>query len=606
MRETRRRRAVPLVVARGLALLGLVCALVSGLALASSAGAGAAVRTAGYGGGQMMAANPSGGYWTATATGGVAPHDGAQALGSPAQSGLTLARPIVGMAPTPDGGGYWLVASDGGVFNYGDAAFHGSTGAIRLNRPIVGMAATPDGRGYWLVASDGGIFSFGDAGYFGSTGALHLNQPIIGMAPTPDGEGYWLVASDGGVFTFGDAGYYGSRAGTGGSALGIVIDPPTPGYALVESDGSATFFGPPSAAAATTTPSTPPPTTTPTTTPPTTTPTTTPTTPPPTTTPTMPPPTTTPTTTTRPPTTTPTPTALLQGAYVGAADPTGIASFAKATETSPTIATDYLPMNDGWTGMDGAGGSLNWLLEPWDGSGYTLSLGVPMIPDNSSGTAVGTLAQGATGAYNSYFVTLAQSLVSGGASHAYLRLGWEFDGSWFPWSATSSGAEASYASYFQQIVTAMRSVAGEAFHFVWNPDAVAFTESGYSVQAAYPGNAYVDVIGLDAYDQTWVTPQTPANAWSSTLLPALTAAQQFASSVGKPLALPEWGAIIRSDGHGLGDDPYYINHMVSWMETASNDVAYEAYFDYDASGLNSQITGGSFPNSLAAFIADLG
>ena len=416
---------------------------------------------AGYGGGQMMAANPSGGYWTATATGGVAPHDGAQALGSPAQSGLTLARPIVGMAPTPGGGGYWLVASDGGVFNYGDAAFHGSTGAIRLNRPIVGMAAThdgggywlvasdggifsfgdaafhgstgairlnrpivgmaatPDGGGYWLVASDGGIFSFGDAGYFGSTGALHLNQPIIGMAPSPDGEGYWLVASDGGVFTFGDAGYYGSTAGTGVSALGIVIDPPTLGYALVESDGSAAFFGPTSAAAATTTPTTPPPTTAPTTPPPTTTPTT----PPPTTTTTTPPPTTTTTTTTRPPTTTP--TALLQGAYVGAADPTGIASFAKATQTSPTIATDYLPMNDGWTGMDGAGGSLNWLLEPWDGSGYTLSLGVPMIPDNSSGTAVGTLAQGATGAYNSYFVTLAQSLVSGGASHAYLRLGWE-------------------------------------------------------------------------------------------------------------------------------------------------------------------------------------
>jgi hypothetical protein len=263
-------------------------------------------------------------------------------------------------------------------------------------------------------------------------------------------------------------------------------------------------------------------------------------------------------------------------------------------------------MNDGWTGMDGAGGSLNWMVEPWDGSGYTLSLGVPMIPDNSSGTAVGTLAQGATGAYNSYFVTLAQTLVAGGASHAYLRIGWEFDGSWFPWSATSSGAEASYAAYFQQIVTAMRSVPGEAFQFVWNPDAVAFTDSGDSVQAAYPGNAYVDVIGLDAYDQTWATLQTPANAWSSTLLPALTAAQKFASSLGKPLALPEWGVIIRSDGHGLGDDPNYINHMVSWMETASNDVAYEAYFDYDASGLNSQITGGSFPNSLAAFTANLG
>jgi hypothetical protein len=115
----------------------------------------------------------------------------------------------------------------------------------------------------------------------------------------------------------------------------------------------------------------------------------------------------------------------------------------------------------------------------------------------------------------------------------------------------------------------------------------------------------VDVIGLDAYDQSWATPQTPANAWSSTMLPELTAAQTFASSVGKELALTEWGVIIRSDGHGLGDDPYYVNHMISWMETPSNDVAFETYFDYDDPGLDSQITGGSFPNSLAAFTADL-
>ena len=26
----------------------------------------------------------------------------------------------------------------------------------------------------------------------------------------------------------------------------------------------------------------------------------------------------------------------------------------------------------------------------------------------------------------------------------------------------------------------------------------------YNVTLAYPGNAYVDVIGLDDYDQTWV------------------------------------------------------------------------------------------------------
>jgi hypothetical protein len=44
------------------------------------------------------------------------------------------------------------------------------------------MAATPDGLGYWFVAADGGIFNYGDAGFFGSAGALVLNKPIVGMA----------------------------------------------------------------------------------------------------------------------------------------------------------------------------------------------------------------------------------------------------------------------------------------------------------------------------------------------------------------------------------------------------------------------------------------
>lgn len=80
------------------------------------------------------------------------------------------------------GRGYWLVASDGGIFNYGDAAFYGSTGALHLNQPIVAMAATPTGHGYWLIARDGGIFSFGTATFLDSTGAMKLNQPITGAA----------------------------------------------------------------------------------------------------------------------------------------------------------------------------------------------------------------------------------------------------------------------------------------------------------------------------------------------------------------------------------------------------------------------------------------
>ena len=114
----------------------------------------------------------------------------------------------------PPGLPYWTVASDGGIFSFGSAVFHGSTGALPLNKPIVGMAPTHDGGGYWLVASDGGVFAFGDARFHGSTGALTLNKPIVGIAPTSDDGGYWLVASDGGIFTFGDAGFSGSEGGT--------------------------------------------------------------------------------------------------------------------------------------------------------------------------------------------------------------------------------------------------------------------------------------------------------------------------------------------------------------------------------------------------------
>jgi hypothetical protein len=57
------------------------------------------------------------------------------------------------------------------------------------------------------------VFSFGDATYHGSTGALHLNAPVVGMAVSPTGYGYWLGAADGGVFTFGRATYNGSAAG---------------------------------------------------------------------------------------------------------------------------------------------------------------------------------------------------------------------------------------------------------------------------------------------------------------------------------------------------------------------------------------------------------
>ncbi len=174
----------------------------------------------------IAASNDAGGYWVATAAGQVYKF-GSASLPKPGPASLadlhvTPARPIVGFTATPNppatgphsnsttGQGYWMVGSDGGVFNFGDANFYGSTGALKLAAPVVGMAPTPDGFGYWLVAADGGVFNYGDAGFYGSMGGKPLNKPVVAIVSTPSGKGYWLVASDGGTFNFGDAPFIGS------------------------------------------------------------------------------------------------------------------------------------------------------------------------------------------------------------------------------------------------------------------------------------------------------------------------------------------------------------------------------------------------------------
>ena len=122
-----------------------------------------------------------------------------------------------GAVPTTAHQGYYTYESDGQINAFGNDAYLsylGDLSASPLNSPIVGMTPTRDGAGYWFVATDGGIFAYGDAAFHGSTGALTLNSPIAGMAADPNGPGYWLVAADGGIFSF-DVPYFGSLPGAG-------------------------------------------------------------------------------------------------------------------------------------------------------------------------------------------------------------------------------------------------------------------------------------------------------------------------------------------------------------------------------------------------------
>jgi hypothetical protein len=281
------------------------------------------------------------------------------------------------------------------------------------------------------------------------------------------------------------------------------------------------------------------------------------------------------------------------GDYAGPANDFGVASFGLATGTVPSYATDYLDM-DGWAAMDGAA-----IVKSWSPTHYHLVLGVPILP------GMGTLALGATGAYNPYFTTLGDHLVSDNEAGAILRLGWEFNGNSFRWSVASSTDAANFVAYWRQIVTTMRAVPGEKFKFLWNPSALSSTS--YSPTEVYPGNAYVDYVGTDVYDNYWGKPFTPAAAWIHQLTEpwGLDWLSAFAVEHHKPIAIPEWSDQYRPDGHGLGDDPSFIDNMAGWF--ISNDVAFADVWSYDTSLTSrSNLLDGTFPKALARFKADFG
>jgi hypothetical protein len=308
-----------------------------------------------------------------------------------------------------------------------------------------------------------------------------------------------------------------------------------------------------------------------------------------------------------PPPAPPTHNTAAVGVYVGAGNPSGVAGFDSATGAHVTVVEDYLP-GGSWSTIDGSGGSLNWMLGQWRGTGYQMVLGVPMLDTPSSDS----LAGGATGAYNSYFAILAQNLVAGGQGNAILRIGQEFTGSWNAWKVTDATDAANYAEYYRQIVTTMRSVAGQDFKFIWegaDPQDGSYA-GAYTALQSYPGNAYVDYIGTDTYDQSWAgacglafnntTTATQSEcSWNSTTLPGLNRVADFAFISGKPVVFPEWGLAIRGDGHGMGDDPTFISDMAGWM--SSHAVAFDDYFDFDVTGQVDAITDGNFPASLAAY-----
>jgi Glycosyl hydrolase family 26 len=276
------------------------------------------------------------------------------------------------------------------------------------------------------------------------------------------------------------------------------------------------------------------------------------------------------------------------GVYRGARNVGGVADFASWVGKDVPYALDFVS-GESWSSIE----SPTWWTSGWAGTGRRVVFSIPILPDSG-----GSLQAGAAGQYNSHFVKLGENLVEHGHPNAIVRLGWEFNGRWYRWSAQHDPA--AFAAYWRQIVTAMRTVEGQQFEFEWNP---TMGREAVPADAAYPGDEFVDYIGLDVYDQSWAQGwQDPVKRWADFVSQPYGLAwhRDFAAAHAKPMTFPEWGVAIRDDGHGGGDNPYFIEQMYEWIRT--NNVAYHMYFEFDAPDGAHALMGDQFPNSADAFV----
>ncbi len=239
------------------------------------------------------------------------------------------------------------------------------------------------------------------------------------------------------------------------------------------------------------------------------------------------------------------------GLFVASQNPVDVLALGKQLGITPTIMTVY------------ADGSCYCAYVNPPKTSMTLMLGVGALT-TSEATSIGT------------------SLVAAGQSHAIIRVMWEQNqdvNGWFPdWSQLSLTAS-QYIATFQSIVTAMRSVPGQGFEFMWNPNGGSANEaSGRTWEDTWPGSSYVNLVGVDQYDYSGYA----AN---------IQAVVAFAQAQGLPVAIPEWGL------NGF-DDTSYMSTMIGIIQNPANSVGLQAYFSFDGSP-NSDIT--QFPNAEALY-----
>lgn len=214
----------------------------------------------------------------------------------------------------------------------------------------------------------------------------------------------------------------------------------------------------------------------------------------------------------------------------------------------------------------------SYMQSDYTSQGYTgwvdLAIGGP-------GGSRPSWAQSASGAFDATWRTQCQQIHAnwGNLAGVTLSMAHELNGNWYEWSVTAASAPYFRDAWkrFSAIVQTELKDKGRNVKTCLN-----YGAGQNNVEVIWPGNAYVDVVGVDIYDAFQPTPtgniRTQADwdgyvnrttgdgspwgpgAWTT-----------FATAKGKPLLYPEWG-ISPSPSYDF-DNPFWIQKMYDYFKS---------------------------------------
>lgn len=285
-------------------------------------------------------------------------------------------------------------------------------------------------------------------------------------------------------------------------------------------------------------------------------------------------------------------------------------------------ADDYKRNPDFSLVLDGNGNPIparaDWSLLPyWDNSANWSSYGINVLNGYTGAapitiplagvamaqffdTADSDFAAIARGDWDVRFDRSYAQYKSHGFTTIFVRPGFEMNGDWFPWSVRKDNSNAgAFAAAFRRIATHAYdwgAANGVTMKTCWNPgymgDGAPGNRPDYTL--FYPGDDYVDHIGIDTYGLcSGVADNGPLLTFSDNYHFGLDDAIKFCIAHGKPLCFPEIGV-------GTGETTFQKNVRTRMLQSPDCKVSFVSIWDQptgcgDNRGISAEWSGGSVP-----------